>query len=146
MFPNRFRRGSDLVRVDAPASIPLDQSPVPDMVELEAEVTERMGKLIAAGATDEFCAHTLDAYLDAWHAEVAVSLAGLAMEQRRVDRSLVDSKLARADNASQRAELAEQVAQCKRGRADRVWADHDPATQETPVTDGDRMRLVRGTT
>ncbi|MFE1592883.1 hypothetical protein [Nocardia sp. NPDC058705] len=140
MFTNRFRRRRDVLPVDAPASLPLDQSPVPDMVELEAEVTERIGKLIAAGATDEFCAHALDGYLDAWHAEVAVSLAGLAMEQRRVDRSLVDTMQTRADNALRAAELAEQVAQRNRERADRAWAEHDPAA---PVTDTERMRLVR---
>lgn len=123
MFTNPFRRRHVLS-----VGLLLDQSPVPDMAELEAEVTARIGRLIDAGATDEFCAHTLDRYLEAWHAEVRISLSGLAMEQRRVDRSLVDTMQARADIAEKRADRAEVLAERKHAAAERVWGTHEPRT------------------
>ena len=124
MFAHRFRRR--LLPVDAPDSLPLGQSPVPDMDALEAEVTARIGRLIDAGATDEFCAHTLDRYLEAWHAEARTSLAGLAMEQRRVDRALLDLMQARADTAERKAQHAEALAERKHAAAEQVWAAQAP--------------------
>ncbi|MFG1770763.1 hypothetical protein ACGFIX_14410 [Nocardia salmonicida] len=140
MLTNLFRRDPKLMSVDAPISVPLDQSPVPDMVELETEVGDRVGRLIAAGATDEYCAHVIDGYLDAWHAEVAVSLAGLADEQHRVDRALVDLTHHRADLAAARAEVAEERARRVGAAADRLWADYEPPAPVEPVAP---VRLVR---
>ncbi|MGW5317324.1 hypothetical protein [Nocardia thailandica] len=118
MFPLPFRR-----RATEPSELgaPLPQSAVPTMSELETEVDARVTRLTAAGAADEYCAHVLDAYLDAWHAETVVSLTGTAREQRRRDREYLDALDARAARLRARADAAARRAEDRADHADRLW-------------------------
>lgn len=133
MFRNLLRcRVSDATvrSVDAPASIPLPQPAVPEVEELEADAVERCTALTSSGAADEFCGHTLDEHYDRWHAETVTALAGLADEQARVDRALVDEMHHRTARAAGRAEVAAERARQLTAQADRLWENYFPVPAE----------------
>lgn len=125
-------RAGSLRSVEAPASLPLPQPDVPEPRALEDDALERSTRLTSAGATDEFTGHTLDAFYDRWLDESVASLAGLAVEQARVDRALIAEMTHRAQRAAAKAERARTRAQRLTAYADQIWAAHFPAD---PVVD-----------